>query len=342
MDDGSPLILSFVLILLLLFSAFFAACESALSSIKPIRLKTKADNGDKRAIRVQKLLENFDTTITAILIWTNVVHISFATIVTLFAGKIWGLKAIPLATAVSTVVIFFFGETIPKCFATKYSNAFAMYSSSLVCFFMAIAAPLVLIFGKIGELMAKPFKRTESEPKMSEDEFSRIMDNIVEGGTLDEDTGKLVSAAMDFDAKKVKEIMTPWDKVVTVKADTDDSKVLEMINQPDTYSRIPVLNEDGEPVALLNTRKFLKYYLRHNGEFPSLGKASTKVHFVDEDMLIDEIQRSLSESRVHFAFVRDAEKHVIGIVTMEDILEELVGEIYDEDDSVENEGEKND
>ena len=329
MDDGSPIGYLISIFLLILGGAYFAGTEIALASVNRIRMMSHADNGNKRATRVLYILDHFDKALTTLLIGNNIMHIGCASIATLMATKLWGVKAVPATTVVMTVVVFFVSEMVPKRFAKACNERFALAVSGSLLALMKAFTPISFVFSKLSAWVSKPFKKQQEEPTVTEDELYDIIETIAAEGAIDEEKSELVQSALEFSDTTVRDVLTPWEKVVSIPVDAPDEAILSTIRE-NAHSRLPVVDEEGHPIGVLLIRKYLKAHMR--GETPALSIIMESVHFVDADMPIDDLFPVMSQNKLHLSIVRDAQWKTLGIVTMEDILEELVGEIYDEDD----------
>ncbi len=331
-DPGSPIGYLAVIILLILGGAYFAAMETALASVNRIRMMSLADNGDRRAKRVLNILDHFDSALTTILIGNNIMHIGCASVATLMATKLWGVSAVTLTTVIMTFVVFLVAETIPKRFAMEACDRLAPALSGSLVLLMKILTPLVFLFSSFSMLVKRPFHRNHAEePTVSEEELHDIIDNISEDSAIDEDTTELVQNALDFAETDAKDIVTPWANVVTVPADADQSFVLSLIRKT-THSRLPVADSSGQIIGMLSIRKYLKATL--TDDQPSVRKLMGQVQFVSGNTPIDDLLPEMSRLKTQTALVTDTKGAIIGLISTEDILEELVGEIYDEEESV--------
>lgn len=336
MDDGN--LVSLVIVLVLVgMAAFFAIAETALSSVSRNRVKIAADRGDIRAKNTLFALDNFDRTITTLLICTNIVHISAATIVTVAVTRIWGLSAVSLSTIITTIVIFFAGEMLPKSIAKKNSMKFALATAGIVKFFMFIFRPLAALLTKIGR-MAADLTGAEPEVTVTEDELVDIIEDMEEEGSIDEDQSNLLQAAMDFDDTRVKKIMTPVEDMIGIDIDASDEEICEIIKNSN-HSRLPVYQGSRDNIiGVLQIRKYMRKYLKSH-TYPNVRRLMDKVYFVGKNIRIDELLERLSRRKLNMAVIGGKDGKARGIVTVEDILEELVGEIYDEEDTIPKGGE---
>ena len=206
MDDGSILSV-FIIVLLLFFAAYFAVCETSFASVSRARLRAAAERGDKRAMRAQYVCDRFDRAITTILIGTNIVHLAAASYVTVLVTRRWGVSAVTLSTVITTVVVFFVGEMLPKSIGKKYSERFALTTASSLCFFMRIFTPISAVLTAIGNGVSK-LTKAESEVTVTEDELYDIIENMTDEGELGEERGELVHSALSFGDVTAESILT--------------------------------------------------------------------------------------------------------------------------------------
>ncbi len=325
---------SIILFVLLIFlSAYFSGSEISLASVNRIHMMSKASKGSKSAKRVLKILENFEEALSVLLIGNNIVNISCATLATAITVRLFGANAtaITASTAITVVVVFIFGEILPKCFARSCNESFAQSASAPLMLLMKLFKPLSAAFTALSALISRPFKKhTENQPTMTEDELNEIVENISEEDGFDEEKGELVKSALYFSNSKASDIMVPWEDVLTVCTSLKTPEILEVVKKS-VHSRIPVVDRKGNIKGILQIRKFLRSYFKYHDNV-ILASIMDYPFYVDYDMPIDDVLTKMSNHRRNLSLVRDGEGMVIGILTVEDILEELVGEIYDEDD----------
>lgn len=336
MDDG-PVRYLIAIAALLLMAGYFAGTEIALASVNRIRISNSAEDGDKRAKRVLYILDNFDKALSTLLIGNNVTHAAIATLSTVLTYELYdGIEVLPdyavtLCTAITTVVVFFLGEMIPKCFAKACNEKFAKVVSGSLVFLMKVLTPVSFFFSSISKLANAPFKKyTTEEPTVTEDELYDIIETFVEENDINEETEELIQNAIEFSQSTVKDVMTPWHKVVTVGVDWDTERLIKTVREC-TYSRLPVVDKDGKVVGTFGIRSFLKKYLK-NPE-TTIADVMHSAEFIPDTTPVDDLLSMLSSKRTHIAYVRSGDT-TLGIVTVEDILEELVGEIYDEEEAI--------
>lgn len=331
MDEGSRLSLMIV-ILLLFCAAYFAVAETAFSAVSRVKIKVRADNGEARALRAMSILDNFDNAISTILICTNIVHISAASIVTVTVTRLWGLGYVTLSTVVMTVVIFLLGEMLPKSIAKKYSERFSLSIAGSLCFFMRIFAPLSKMLAGIGGFASR-FVKADPELSVTEDEIYDIIEDMTEEGSLNSERGELISSALQFGETTVESILTSRVDLAAVNVADPPHEILAFIREQ-KHSRLPVFDGSIDNIiGILSIREYIKAYLRE-GEALSLRPLLHEAYFVHQSTNIDDLLPVMSKKRLNMAIVTDNYGGTLGIVTVEDILEELVGEIWDEDDVV--------
>ena len=317
-------------IVLLFAAAYFAVTETAISSANRNRMRLAAERGDLRAEKALYVLDNFDRAITTILICTNIIHIAAAAIVTVYVTRTYGKGAVTLSTVIMTVLVFFFGEMLPKSLAKKYANRFTLSHSGTLKAIMTVLYPFSWFLSRIGSFVSG-FTKTEAELTVTEDEIHDIIEDMTEEGTLEEDEGDLLQSAIEFGTVTVGDIMTPIDRVVAIDAEDSPEEVLDLVKSQ-VYSRIPVYRKDlNHIIGIMPIRSFIRSYLK--GELPdNIEPLLNKPLFIRRDLKIDDLLPIMAEHQFTLAVVTDGKGHTVGVVSVEDILEELVGEIWDEDD----------
>lgn len=334
MDDASRLSL-IVVILLILCAAYFAVAETAFASVSKVRIKVRAERGEAKAIRALKVLDNFDLAITSILICTNIVHLSAASIATLAVTRMFpGVSgAVTISTFVMTLVVFFAGEMLPKSIAKKYSERLSLAVAGSLWFFMTVLKPLATLLTAIGNFAAK-LAKADPQISVTEDEIYDIIEDMTEEGSLDEERGELISSALQFAETTVESILTSRVDIVALDIDDPVNEMLGTIRS-ETHSRLPVYEGSIDNIiGILSIRKFIKTYLRE-GKKMDVRALLDEPYFIHGSTNIDGLLPVMSKKRLNMAVVTDNYGGTLGIVTVEDILEELVGEIWDEDDVVE-------
>ena len=334
MDDASRLSLTIV-VLLLLCAAYFAVAETAFASVSRVKIRIRAERGEPKAVKAMQVIDNFDLAITSILICTNIVHISAASIVTLAVTRMFPdvPGAVTVSTFVMTIVVFFAGEMLPKSIAKKYSERLSLAVAGSLCFFMSVLKPLAKLLSALGNFAAK-FVKADPEISVTEDEIYDIIEDMTEEGSLDEERGELISSALQFGETTVESILTSRVDLAALDIDDSPEEMLAFI-RAQTHSRLPVYEGSIDNiVGILSIRKFIKAYLRQGAQL-DIRSLLDKPYFIHQSANIDGLLPVMSKNRLNMAVVTDNYGGTLGIVTVEDILEELVGEIWDEDDVVE-------
>ena len=329
MDDGSQW--TWLIVILLLFAAvFFAITETAFASVSRVRLKTDAERGDKRAERALYVTEHFDRAITTLLICTNIVHIATASIVTVYVTKRWGVSAVSISTLVTTLVVFFFGEMLPKSIARKYSEPLSLATAGILSFLMMILKPAAALLTLIGNLAAKATKG-DDETSVTENDIYDIIEDMTEEGTINEEQSALISSALQFGDVTVESILTSRMDVAAIDINMPQEEILQFIKEQN-HSRLPVYEGSIDNIiGILHIRKYIRYYIRI-GKALDIKPLLYEPFFVHQSTKIDDLLTIMSRNKINLAVVTDNYGGTLGIVTDEDILEELVGEIWDEDD----------
>ena len=331
MDDGSrlPWIIA---ALLLVCAAFFAVTETSMASASRSRIKASAERGDFRAKKTLYVLDNFDLAISTLLICTNIVHIAAASIVTLAVTKKWGVSAVSISTIITTIVVFFAGEMLPKSVAKKYSDTLALSCAPVLCFFMKLFAPLSKLLTWIGQAAAK-LTPGDSQISVTEDELYDIIEDMTEEGSLDEDQGDLISSALQFGDVTVESVLTPRVDIVAININSSHAELLSLIKSTN-HSRLPVYEGSIDNIiGILYLNHFLKA-LADNG-YADIRKLLMPPCYVYKTMKLPAVLSQLRKAKQHLAVVTDEYGGTAGVVSMEDVLEQIVGDIWDESDTVE-------
>ncbi|MBQ3077687.1 MAG: HlyC/CorC family transporter [Clostridia bacterium] len=315
---------------LMLCACYFAASETALASSNRIRIRTMAEEGNKRAKRAAYLLDHFDDTLSTLLVGNNITHIACASLTTLLVTRVWGSGAVAVSTVVLAIVVFFAAEMLPKSYARSRPEKLAMTIAPSLHFLGKLLKPISFVFSAI----SKGFTRligVPDTPSVTEDELYDIIESIGEESGMEEEAASLIHSALEFDDITVQEILTPRNRMVALELGDSYEEILEVIKNG-KHSRLPVYDKTPDSiVGILGIRRFLKSYLS-NGDTVPLPELLDPPYFLPRKRRIDDALSEMSAGRQHIAVVRDDFGGTMGIVTVEDILEELVGEIWDEDD----------
>jgi len=329
--DEVPLSMLFLFCLLLLLSAFFSSAETAYSSANKIRLKSYADEGRKGAARALKITENFDQTLSTILVGNNLVNIAAATISAQLATEIFGAsRGVFISTFVVTILVLIFGEILPKSLAKEFAEPLSLKFSWIIVVLVTISYPVTWGFIQLRKLVALLFRRKDVSPSITEEEIKVMVDLSEEEGVIDEKEKELVHRSLDFNDIDVREVLTPRTNMVAVALDEDIEEIKQVFFR-ERFSRIPVYdNSIDNIVGILSERDFLTELIRNKDV--NIKGLLRKPLFVVESMKISALLPELQKNKVHMSIVLDEYGGTAGIITLEDILEELVGDIWDEHD----------
>ena len=315
---------------LFLCAAYFAVAETSMTSVGRIRLKMRLEQGEHRAKKALYIQDNFDEAISTILIGTNIVHISTATLVTTLVTEKWGVSFVALGTVLCTLAMFFAGEMLPKSLGKRYSERCALATASSLCFFMRIFAPLARLLSKVGEKFAG-LSKGDAEITVTEEELYDVIDTLTDEGGLDEERGELVRSALEFADVPVESVLTARVDVAALDVEDSLEEILATIKEQ-RHSRLPVYEGSIDNIiGVLQIRRFIRQWWKDR-EAVQLRELLDEPCFVHQSTPIDELLTELSRRKLNMAIVTDNYGGTLGIVTVEDILEELVGDIWDEDD----------
>ncbi len=319
-------------IVLIFMSSFFSAAETAYTSANRIRLKSKADEGKKSAKRALDIISGFDKTLTTILVGNNIVNILTSSLATVMCIAVFGAENGSLiSTAAVTIIVLIFGEILPKTLSKAHAESFACAISGIMRFLIVIFTPISAFFLLLQRLATKLFCK-KKEVSMTEQELMHIIDEIEDEGVLEEQESDLVRSALVFDETLVSEILTPRVNVVAVEINSDIEKLKELF-LTEEYSRIPVYEKTIDHIIGVITQKdFFEKLVR--GESFYLRDILQDTLHIPSLLKISDVLKQMQRCKIHLAVVVDQYGGTEGIVTLEDILEELVGEIWDESDEV--------
>ena len=321
----------------ILLSAFFSAAEMALSSANRIRLENLADDGKRSAAVAVKLLDRFDDALSAILIGNNFVNIALSALASVIAILAFGEKYTWLATVIVTAAVIVFGETIPKIVAKKNANRLSLAVAPLVRALSVILKPLTWLVVSLVHLITGPLRGEEPEDEgdAAVEELQSIIETAEDEDVLDEDRSELLQAALDFDEISASEVMTARVDIVAVDVEAGWEEIYAVACDSN-YSRIPVYEDSIDNiVGVLTLNRFFKAMVARRR--PSLRSMLMPPCFVYKATKLPDVLEQLRRARQHLAVVTDEYGGVCGIITMEDVLEQIVGEIWDETDEVEQE-----
>lgn len=324
-------ILYIILFICLLGSAFFSATETAFSSVNRIRLKNLAEEGNKKAKLAIKLSENYDQLISTILIGNNIVNILGASMATIICIKSFGNELGPtISTVAMTIIVLVFGEVTPKSIAKERAESFAMHTARILRFFIFIFAPLNFLFRQWKKFISL-FIKKKVDQGITDDELISIVEEAENDGNIEKEDTELIRSAIEFREQVVGDIFTPRFNVVALEKNSPIEEIQKAFLDTG-YSRLPIYENDFDNIiGILYYKDFFKQVSNNEFDISSIIKP---VLFVTKNQNIKELLAEFQEQKIHFAIIVDELGIVSGIVTMEDILEELVGEIWDEHDEV--------
>lgn len=312
---------------LLVCSALFSACETAFSSVNKIRLKQYANQGNKRAAQALALAEGFDRALTAILIGNNLVNILSASLGTIIFTRWFGEGGVGISTMAMTVLVLIFGEILPKNYAKTHAEQMSLFFAAPLRALIFILTPVIFLFNQLAKLV----QNQSAAPSVTEDELKVIVDQIEEEGVLEEQESDLVRSALEFDEISVDEVLVPRVRVTAVEQDTPIAEI-KQIFLSERYSRLPVYDSSIDDIIGFITEKDFFGLLESGGR--QIKPILKTILRLPEFARISEAMRQMQRAKSHIAVVVDQYGGTKGIVTLEDIIEELVGEIYDEADEV--------
>lgn len=328
--DGSSITLIVSLGVLLMMSAFFSATETAFTSFNSVRLKNASSNGSKKAALVLQLAEDYDRVLTTLLIGNNIVNITVASLGTVIFTRSFGGVGVTISTVVITILVLTFGEIFPKTFAKQGADGFAMAVAPAVRILIVIFTPFNRFYAWVKGRLASKLNVSRSQG-ITEEELLTIVQEAQSEGGIKEQEGELIRSVFEFDDLEAGDVVTPRVDVVAVRDDATTEDILEAFRDSG-FSRLPVYQGSiDEIVGIINHKDF------HNEVVQSQRPISGIVqpaNFVATSIKLNALMYHLQQSQSHIAIVADEYGGTVGIVTMEDILEELVGEIWDEHDHV--------
>ena len=341
-SDSIPLWIIFIICVI--GGAYFAAVESSFSAVNKIKMKSLADEGKRSAKGVILIVNNFEKALTTLLIGNNVTKIAGASVFTILATDIFrdafgksekyleSFAFSVVCSILSTAIIFLFSEMIPKSFANDRSESVSLVFQGSLRFLIKIFMPLSAFFNLISKGATRIFGKHEAEPSITEDELADIIDTAEEEGVVDEEQSDMFKSALEFSKTTVAEIMTMEKDMSTISVNSTPSEVLQLILNT-VHSRLPVKAANSDRIiGILRTRTYLKEYRRN--QRVNIRQVMTTPYIVRDNAKIDNLLSHMRQHKIQMAIVQDEKKRIVGLVTIEDILEELVGEIYDEEDII--------
>lgn len=325
-----------IYIVFLLCAAYFAAAESAFSSMNRVRVQLMADEGDKKAKKAIKVLNKFDKALTTLLIGTNIAHIGCASLSTVIALNIWGNTfgegtVASYATVVTTIIVFLCSEMIPKSYAKANAEKTACAIAGSLSTLMKLFTPIAFVFQTISKFFTNFFPSAK-EPTYSEEELVTLIESVEEEGVIDEDSSDILQSAIEFSSTTVKDVMTVRDDIEAIEVHTQNDRIKDILVDS-KHSRVPVYDTTLDRIiGVMNVRTFLKTYISKS-KF-NIRTILSKPYPAKADSPIDELFDRMRSGKIYMAVVKDDNGRTLGVATIEDFLEEIVGEIWDEDDEV--------
>ena len=328
--DSSSIGIIVALVLLLCASAYFSATETAFTSLNRIRLKSRADSGNKRAALTLRIAEDYDKLLSTNLIGNNIVNISASTVGTVLFTKLFLDYGPLVSTVVLTVVILVFGEISPKSMAKENAEAFAMFAAPIMRVLMTVLAPVNYLFAQWKKLLSRIFRKSEEEG-ITEEELITMVDQAENEGGLDQHEGQLIRSAIEFNDLEVEEILTPRVDIVAAE-DTATMDEIAAIFAENGYSRLPIYHDTIDNIiGVIHEKDF--HAARYHGQ-EDVSAIVSNVLYTTGSTKISDLLRILQKAKAHMVIVVDEYGGTEGLCTLEDIVEELVGEIWDEHDEV--------
>ena len=320
----------FFMVIMVAFSAYFSATETAFSSLNKTRLKVLAEKGDKKAALALELSDKYDKMITTILIGNNIVNIAMTSVCTLLFVHLLSDAGATVSTVVSTVVVLIFGEVTPKSLAKENPERFAMFSAPFLKVLMVVLTPFAFLFAQLKKLVNK-LVGSHDDRRMTQEELLMLVDEVQQEGGLDEDEHELLRSAIEFTDRDAEDILTHRVDLEAVQVNNSTREISKVFDES-RFSRLLVYDEDiDDIVGVIHQSDFYNDCVMHG---KSLSDIMTAPLFVPKSIKISDLLKLLQKRKSHIAVVTDGYGGTLGIVTMEDILEELVGEIWDEHDEV--------
>lgn len=321
-----------IIVILIAISAFCSCIETAFSCAGNIRLKKYADSGNKKAKAALDIIENYDKALTAILILNNVVNLGCSSLATVVCLELFGDYGAAISTGATTLLVLTFGEIIPKCLGKEKSDSVSMATARILKVIITVLTPIIFVFSVIKTLALKLFRVKQDDTTVTEDELKIIVESIEEQGVLEEQESLMVRSALDFDEKTAEEILTPRVDITAIDINESKDTITETI-RTQRFSRIPVYNSSVDNiVGILHSWDYMNEII--SGNTPQLSKLIHQPEFVFRTQKLSAILANFRKNKLHIAIVTDEYGGTLGIITMEDLLEEIVGEIWDEDEEI--------
>jgi len=321
-----------ILIILVLCYSFFSASETAFSSLNKIKIKALANTGNLKASKTLDLAEDFTKLLTTILIGNTIVNVVSASLATVFFTNLFANNGVAISSVVMTLVIMIIGEILPKTIAKHFPEKFAMSVTPILKTLIWLFTPLTFIFNKLEDVLSNLF--IDEDDSYTSEEFITLVEEANEDGDIQDHEAELISNAIEFDDLDVGEIFTPRVDIVAIDIDEDSNKAIEKLYRDSGYSRLPVYEDSVDNIIGVLHEKDFYYFLLHKRKNATLKGIIKPVIYTSPQVKISSLLKQFQSTKTHMAIVADEYGGTEGIITLEDVLEELVGEIYDEHDEV--------
>lgn len=315
-----------IIIICVLAHFFFSAAETALACVNRFKMQIEADEGKKSAKLVLRVCEKYDRALITVLIGSNIVSIAASTICTYYLLAPYANEVITLlGTFVLSLAIYVIGDTLPKTIARSIPDTLSKIFIYPIFLLMLILFPITLAFEGLTKLIEKMFKVKE-ETEFDEEDFENVVEKVSDEGILEEEQSDIIQSALDFADTNVKEVLTPKNKIFALNIRELDKETLHEVIINTNYSRIPVYDGNIDNIiGVLHIKTYLSAYLRNPNV--SIKSKLQKPYFVSSNIMIDDLFNGFKKHHTHIAIVRDKKQSVVGMVTMDDVLEELVSDI---------------
>ncbi len=329
------IIQAIVLIFLVFLSAFFSSAETAMSCVSRVRIKTLVEEKNKRAIAVQRILDDYQNMLSAVLIGNNIVNLSASALATIYVQRIWGDWAISIGTGVLTIVVLIIGEIIPKTIATTYSENMALFYSRIILFIMKVLTPIIWIVNVVADIVLKILRVDKnSHQLMTEKELKTYVDVSHEDGVIESGEKEIIYNVFEFSDAVAKDVMIPRIDMSCVSSDAEYHEVMRVFKQ-EMYTRIPVYEDNQDNIiGLINIKDMVLVSDKDNFKISDYLR---EAYYTYEYKKTADLLMEMRKNAQNVAFVLSEYGATVGMITLEDLLEEIVGEIRDEYDSDEEE-----
>ncbi|WP_035773501.1 HlyC/CorC family transporter [Butyrivibrio sp. VCD2006] len=324
-----------ILIILVFLSAFFSSAETAMSCVSRVRIKTLVEENNKRAIAVSRILDDYQNMLSAVLIGNNIVNLSASALMTIYVQRIWGDFAISIGTGVLTIVVLIIGEIIPKTIATTYCENLALFYSRVILLIMKVLTPIIWIVNVVADVVLKVLRVDKnSHQLMTEKELKTYVDVSHEDGVIESGEKEIIYNVFEFSDAVAKDVMIPRIDMSCVSSDAEYHEVMRVFKQ-EMYTRIPVYEDNQDNIiGLINIKDMVLVSDKDNFKISDYLR---EAYYTYEYKKTADLLMEMRKNAQNVAFVLSEYGATVGMITLEDLLEEIVGEIRDEYDSDEEE-----